>query len=385
MISYHTCPRSSAEGKETGGMNVYVLEVSRALARMGHHVDIFTRSHEANDPLIIDESPALRVFHIQAGPREPVPKKYLHRYIPEFMHTMQKFASSYDVTHAHYYLSGLAVPNEKPLVMSFHTLALMKNLVARDTLERESQFRIRAEFSLMRRAGAIIAASQTDKDYMRYLYDVPEEKIYCVAPGIDTTLFHPGNQQEARRVIGADSAHKIVLFVGRVEPLKGIDTLLYAMKILKKKYPGQTVCLWIVGGDTSESAAHWPKTLKELNRLGKTLGIPPDCVHFVGRKPQTDLPNFYNAADVVVMPSHYESFGMTALEAMGCGRPVVTTNVAGIAPQVAHVTSVNSPLLLASQIAHVLTRHRAPQKPVTDFTWEKTAQGLLKVFGVFGK
>lgn len=402
MISYHTCPRASAEGKETGGMNVYVLELSRALVSQGHSVDIFTRSHEINDPLIIEEENNLRILHIPAGPQAVLPKKRLVSYIPDFIKKAESLVRSekgiYDVMHAHYYQSGLVAEKvlskykNIPFVMSFHTLGLMKNLVARDTLEHESQTRILTEFRLMKRADAIIASSENDKEYMQYLYDASESKIHVIYPGINTSVFHPMDKQSARNHIGAANEHKIVLFVGRIEPLKGIDTLLYAMKILKNKNQSQTVCLWIVGGDTSEPSEHWPKTLRELTVLRKTLGIPESSVHFVGRQPQTELPYFYNAADVVVMPSHYESFGMTALEAMGSGTPVIVTNVAGISSKVdvkhiSHVATVNNPLLLASQIDHVLS-DRPHAKAVADkakrsvsgLTWDHAAREVVSVY-----
>lgn len=386
MISYHTCPRASQEGKETGGMNVYVLEASRALARMGNEVDIFTRSHEPDDPLIIQEEAHLRVMHIPAGPREALPKKKLPAYIPEFITEAKRFVHdqslTYDIIHAHYYQSGIVarkalITSHIPFVMSFHTLALMKNLVARDTLERESLSRIHTEELLVKRADRIIAASDTDKEYLEYLYDAPQEKVRVVYPGIDPELFKPMDKRVARSHIHADPSHKIALFVGRVEPLKGIDTLLYAMKILYKKHV--PLCLWIVGGDISETPDRWPKTLKELSRLRATLGIPAENVHFVGRERQSELPYYYNAADVVVMPSHYESFGMSALEAMACGVPVVTTNVAGIATQVEHVTSVNNPLLLAEIISRVVTLPQSP-RPFHAFTWHETAEKLLAVY-----
>lgn len=407
MISYHTCPRASQEGKETGGMNVYVLELSRALARMGHHVDIFTRSHEANDPLIINEEPHLRVMHIPAGPQAVVPKKRLTGTITEFAQKLYQFIEKerfpYDIVHAHYYMSGLVAERifaqekklsipKAPFVVTFHTLAIMKNLVARDTLEHESQARIRAEIKLTQIADAVIASSESDREYLQYLYDVPEKKVHVVYPGIDTNVFHPIPKRSARTYIGATQSHKIVLFVGRVEPLKGIDTLLYAMKMLKKKNPKQTVCLWIVGGDTAEPSSSWPRTLKELTKLKGTLGIPEGSVQFVGRKAQSELPYFYNAADVVVMPSHYESFGMSALEAMGCGTPVIVTNVAGItsrvdAVPVSHVASVNNPLLLASQISHVLESPSHAKdiaanalRSVSSLTWEKTAKSVLTLY-----
>jgi D-inositol-3-phosphate glycosyltransferase len=301
---------------------------------------------------------------------------------------MKKEGSTYDVIHAHYYLSGLvARATRRPFVMQFHTLGLMKNLVARDTLEREGQRRIRAEFMLIKRARAVVASSERDRLYMEYLYDAPKEKITVVSPGIDAGLFHPMEKRAARRYIHADPTHKIVLFVGRIEPLKGIDTLVYAIKILTKQHPTETICLWIVGGDISEDSARWPRTLRELSKLQKTLSLS-NSVRFVGRQKQTDLPYYYNAADVVVMPSHYESFGLSALEAIGCNVPVITTNVAGISSLISdeymsYITSVNNPLLLASQIQKVLTHKPAGTQTKIDISqhhWSKVATRMLSVY-----
>ncbi len=219
MISYHTCPLASLEGKETGGMNVYVLELSRALARKGNQVDVYTRSHEHNDALVTRPEKNLRVMHLPAGPQTQIPKKKLPNYIPDFVRTYESFVKgegiTYDIVHAHYYLSGLvAVGANVPFIMQFHTLGLMKNLVARDTLERESQKRIRSEFMLIKRSLAIAASSERDRLYMEYLYDAPGGKITVVSPGIDTELFHPMDKNAARAHIHADPKHKIVLYVG---------------------------------------------------------------------------------------------------------------------------------------------------------------------------
>jgi D-inositol-3-phosphate glycosyltransferase len=397
MISYHTCPLASLEGKETGGMNVYVLELSRALARKGHHVDVYTRSHENNDALVTSPEPNLRVMHLPAGPQTQMPIQKLTGFLPEFVRAYESFVQkegiNYDIVHAHYYMSGLiALATHLPFVMSFHTLGLMKNLVARDTRERASATRIRAEFTLIKRASAIVASSERDRAYMEYLYDAPKEKITVVSPGIDTGLFHPMEKNVARRHIHADPAHKIVLFVGRIEPLKGIDTLVYAIKILKKKNPEETICLWIVGGDISEDSSRWPKTLRELAKLQKTLSLATS-VRFVGRQKQTELPYYYNAADVVVMPSHYESFGLSALEAIGCNVPVITTNVAGISSLISdeymsYITSVNNPLLLASQIQKVLTHRPDAHQTriaISKHQWSNVAGRMLSVYKTMGK
>jgi len=406
MISFHTCPLASQEGKETGGMNVYVLELSKQLSRMGIAVDAFTRSQDDQQPYIVQVNPLFRVIHIPAGPESPVPKKQLIEYLPEFVANVEKFIAEqrveYDVMHCHYYLSGLIGVNlnrcreargEKPLplLMTFHTLALMKNLVARDELEREEKERIDAEFDLVQRADKIIAPSESDAKYLRFLYQARDGKVEVIPPGVDVENFKPMERAIAKAHLGIDPQDHIILFCGRIEPLKGIDMLLYAMKILIEKNPSLRVCLWIIGGDVSQQPEQWSKELQKLEKLRHILNLTP-VVHFAGQQLQENLPYYYNAADVVVMPSHYESFGMAAAEAMACGVPVITTNVAGISSLIDDIhglllTSVNNPLLLASQMEALLTN---PQKreqisqnvyqKVQDLNWKNIADRVVSVY-----
>jgi D-inositol-3-phosphate glycosyltransferase len=407
MISFHTCPLASQEGKETGGMNVYVLELSKQLARTGMKVDIFTRAQDASNPKIVQIEENLRLMHLSAGPTQPVAKKDLLKHIPEFAQKMSDFIDEekihYDVIDAHYYMSGLvALELEKrrtqlpPLLLTFHTLALMKNLVARTEQELESSERIDAEFLLAKRAQKIICPSESERSYTHYLYGVPEEKIAIVPPGVDVSLFSPMDKIEAKKKILADPEHKVVLFAGRIEPLKGIDVLIYAMKILLTKHPHWEVCLWIVGGDVSGQTTDWSRELKKLEQLRRVLKIPR-AVHFVGQKSQSELRYYYNAAEVVVMPSHYESFGMAAAEAMACGVPVITTNVSGIAnfldeKHKSLVTSANNPLLLATHIEEVIENQKkylelseSIRQKVQDLGWKNIAQKMSKIYtNMFG-
>lgn len=402
MFSYHTCPLASFEGKETGGMNVYVLELSRKLGELGLEVDVFTRSQDVSQPKVVHVTPNVRVIHVLAGPEQPYPKKKLRQFIPEFtkhiVDVIEAQELQYDLYHAHYYLSGLSTlslntkRNEhKPIIMTFHTLALMKNLVARTEQEKDGKFRIDAEFLLTKKAQRVIVPSQNDKNYLEYLYRCPPKKIAVVTPGIDTTIFKPVPTEEARKEIGADPNHKIVLFVGRIEPLKGIDILLYATKILLERNPRFKICLWIVGGDVSQGRNLWSNELKKLETLRRVLRIET-IVKFVGQEPQQRLPYYYSAADILVMPSHYESFGMAALEAMACGTPVIATNVSGVTDLIdrqegALISSANNPLLLASQIERLLTdreRHRRLSRrllaQVHQFTWDRTAKEVRLVY-----
>jgi D-inositol-3-phosphate glycosyltransferase len=370
MLSYHTCPLALQEGKETGGMNVYVLELSKELARQGIYVDAFTRSQDETQPHVVQVTKNFRVIHLPAGPESPVPKKDLSQYVPEFVESYLTFVEKekleYDVFHAHYYLSGMAAQQinakttkQTPIVMSFHTLALMKNLVARNEQEREGQSRVEAELELVKQATHIIAPSQSDKKYLKYFYQAQESKIKVIPPGVDVKRFKPLNQTHAKAKIGISDTDKIILFCGRIEPLKGIDMLLYAVKILLEKNPELDICLWIVGGDVSQEKDQWSKELQRLEQLRHQLQLTA-VVHFAGQQSQDSLPYYYNAAEVVVLPSHYESFGMAAAEAMACGVPVITTNVAGISGLLdGHhrnlLASVNNPLLLAAKIEKLLT------------------------------
>lgn len=397
---FHTCPLAAKEGKETGGANVYVLELSKELARQGITVDMYTRCQHPDNPEMVAVAPRLRLIHLPAGP-DNADKKELIRYVDDYAQRWLGFTAQhqlkYDLLHAHYYLAGMIGERIRqkigplPLVMSFHTLALLKNLVARTEKEKEEDARIRAENGLVKKADRIIVPGASERDYLKYLYQAPAAKLSVIPPGVDTGLFRPAAQKKAKSHIRASGPEKIILFVGRVEPLKGLDTLLYALKILTAQNPRLKIALWIVGGDTSLPGSDWPAELKKLKHIEKTLelSIP---IHFSGRQPQSKLPDYYNAAEVVVMPSHYESFGMVALEAMACGVPVITTDVTGVAatfdrhrPEI--ISSVNNPLLLASQIGHLITRPAVRRRIGTDlqrqaaqYDWEKITTRILDIY-----
>lgn len=400
MISFHTCPLAQQEGKETGGMNVYVYELSRQLSRQGIAVDVFTRSQDSHQPHIVQVDPLFRVIHVPAGPESPVPKKQLMQYLPEFVANYHQFIADhgvqYDVMHCHYYLSGLIGLEIRktapiPMIMTFHTLALMKNLVARDELELEERQRIDAEFDLVREADAIIAPSESDQRYLQYLLEADLARVAIIPPGVDLVNFKPIDRREAREHLGMSPDGKLILFCGRIEPLKGIDMLLYAMKIMIEQNPDLDVCLWIIGGNISGKPSQWSKELQKLEQLRHLLRLAP-LVRFAGQQPQEVLPYYYNAADVLVMPSHYESFGMAAAEAMACGTPIITTNATGISTLIdgRHdllITSVNNPLLLASQMARLLTDQAQHDQisqqmldTVQDLNWTTVAERVVEVY-----
>jgi D-inositol-3-phosphate glycosyltransferase len=342
MLSVHTCPLATLGGKETGGMNVYVRDLSRELGRRGIAVDCFTRSQNPDIPRINTQlGPRGRVIHVPAGPETPYDKNRISQHLPEFVQGVLSFARReglhYDTIHSHYWLSGLAAHDLRrawgaPIVHMFHTLGQMKNSVASTPQEWEPEQRIEAEAAVMGLADRLVAATPLERAQMVWLYGANAAKIAIVPCGVDLTLFHPIPQDEARQVLGLPLQRCVILFVGRIEPLKGIDTLLRAIALITPDMPcwQDELSVIIIGGAPGAGIEQVNAELARLERLRMELGIE-DLVTFRGAKDQDALPYYYSAAEIVVMPSHYESFGMVALEAMACGTPVVASKVGGLA------------------------------------------------------
>lgn len=338
MLSVHTCPLAVLGGKETGGMNVYVRELTRELARRGHVVDVFTRNQNPEIPTISRTlGPRTRVIHATAGPPHPIPKDAIAEYLEQFVVEVLVYSNGrpYDVIYAHYWLSGLAGLHLRalwgvPLVQMFHTLGKMKNKIAATEAERASALRVAAETRLMREVDHIVAGSPMDERHMVEEYGAPADRITVIPPGVDVTHFYPRPRDKARATIGADPDTFLILFVGRIEPLKGVETLLRAVKVMSQRCCRlEDMQVLIIGGDASVPPEQMDEEMARLMRLCADLGLD-HLVTFLGKRGQDVLPDYYSAADVVVMPSHYESFGMVALEAMACGTPVVASRVGGL-------------------------------------------------------
>ena len=338
MLSVHTCPLATLGGKETGGMNVYVREMTRELARRGHSVDVFTRNQNPRVPTVSYElGPRTRVIHVTAGPQRPIPKDDQARYTEQFVAEVLTYSDGtpYDIIFSHYWLSGLVALHlralwEVPVVQMFHTLGHMKNLVASTPEERASALRLQVEARLMREVDHIVAGSPMDKVHMLKLYAAPAERITVIPPGVDVHHFRPRPKGKARAVVGVPRDTFMILYVGRIEPLKGVDTLLRAVRLLAQRCCSPTdITVVIIGGDASVPRSQMDAEMARLYTLRDALGLR-DLVTFLGRQGQNVLPYYYAAADVVVMPSYYESFGMVALEAMACGTPVVASRVGGL-------------------------------------------------------
>ncbi len=323
-------------------MNVYVRELTRFLGQAGVQVDVFTRSQDEHVPHVLhDLGYCNRVVHVNAGPEFPLPKKELPQYLPRFAEGILDFASrkgfTYDLIHSHYWMSGIAAEMLQnawhvPVVHMFHTLGHMKNKVAQHPSEVEGDYRLQGEQHCMDIADRIIASTPAEVDQMTTLYRLDPGKVEVIPPGVDLSHFYPIPKDEARAAIGIAQDVQMILFVGRIEPLKGIDTLLKALALMREEChfaecPFQLV---IIGGDPDSSLDQASSEMTRLKSLCNSLGLD-DMVLFLGKKDQSTLPYYYSAAEVLVMPSYYESFGMVALESMACGTPVVASHTGGLA------------------------------------------------------
>ncbi len=329
ILSVHTCPLAALGGKETGGMNVYVRETARELGRMGVHVDVFTRSQNPAIRRVVDLGAGARVIHLPAGPQAPMSREVVREHLAEFVEGVEAYRVAegldYDLVHGHYWLSGVAglalrEAWDVPLVQMFHTLGRLKNSVARSATEVEPEIRIEEEERIVRLADRIVAANVVERAHLAWHYGAPAHRVAVIPCGVDTELFRPMPQHEAKALL-ALPPEPTLLYVGRLQPIKGLETLLEAMTALDG-----AARLVIVGGDQDEPEnGH----AEHLRRRVDVLGLGAR-VSFLGAQPQERLRLLYAAADATVMPSYYESFGMVALEAMACGSPVIASRVGGL-------------------------------------------------------
>ena len=332
MLSVHTCPLAALGGKESGGMNVYVREVSRELGRMGVSVDVFTRSQNPAIPRVVSLGERARVIHLPAGDEAPMARARLHAYLDEFVDGVDAWriarSIDYDLIHAHYWLSGVAALRLKarwsvPVMQMFHTLGRLKNRAARTAAEQEPAIRLQEETRIVADCDRIVAANVVERAELLRDYGAAASRIATIPCGVDTDLFAPSDRAAARARLALDG-RPVLLWVGRVAPIKGLDTLLDAVARLSTS--AGPARLLIVGGDADEPMSEHEVFLRRrIERLGLR-----DSVCFVGPQPQDVLPVYYAAADVTVLPSYYESFGMVALEAMACGSPVIASRVGGL-------------------------------------------------------
>ncbi len=387
MFSVHSCPLGRLGGENTGGMSVYIRELASELGRRGHLVDVYTRGHEPVHHQIVELGKNARLIHLKAGQEEEIAKLAVYPHLAGFACELEDFRKRhglhYDLIHSHYWLSGwvgtwLWRRWNIPHITMLHTLGAVKNASGAGTIEPD--LRIKAERALIRDCHRVIAPTDKERQYLIHYYDAPPEAISVIPCGVNPNVFRPVGREIARSHLGLDGG-RIILFVGRIVPLKGIDKLLMAMTYLEND---RRVELAVIGGDEQ-----CQDEVERLKALSWRLRIH-ESVSFLGLVEQERLPYFYSAADVCVFPSYYESFGMAALESLACGTPVVATRVGGMEGvirqgETGYVVRDNAPCRLADKIALLLSRpmtetQRSIRESVIGFNWSNIAGAMVKEY-----
>ena len=386
MLSVHSCPLGKLGGRSTGGMSVYIRELSRELGKLGHSIDVFTRAHGSAHDQIVEIGKNARLIHLTAGEDIEIPKLTIYSHLSKFVREVDHFRKQngfdYDLIHSHYWLSGWAgVQLQKiwkvPHMTMLHSMGAVKN--STDVGRDEPELRIRCETQLVKYCQRIIAPTEREKEYLIHYYNASPEAIRVTPCGVNLDLFRSIEKEFARNYLGFNG-DEIILFVGRIVPIKGIDKLLMAMTYLERR---EKIKLVVIGGDQ-----HCEEEVNRLKALTKRLEID-DSVDFLGLVEQEELPYFYSAADLCVFPSYYESFGLVALESLACGTPVVATQVGGIEGviregETGYVVKDNAPDRLADKIMLMLSLTKAKEEPihairasVTQYSWAKIAEAMV--------
>lgn len=365
-------------------MSVYIRELVRELGKKGHRIDIYTRVHDPADPRIENLTENVRLIHLKAGREAKIQKMDVYFSLPEFTYNLEKFwwdnGLEYDIVFAHYWMSALVGEYLKetrhvPFITMYHTLGAVKNAIGIG--EKEPDLRLIAEKDTVRESQRIIVATAREKEDLVHFYGASPDNIGIVPCGVNMELFQPVDKVAARQKLGLMD-EKILLFVGRMDPLKGIDKLIQTMPLLKKY---MSLKLVVVGGDENSRAE-----LDELKKLADELNVK-NAVDFRGLVKQEQLPYFYSAADICVVPSYYESFGMVPLEALACGTPVIATDVGDLkniikSGETGHIVSDNSPENLAVGISSILDKAQTAESiltiraSVSNWAWADIAEKI---------
>lgn len=397
MISVHTSPLEQPGTGDAGGMNVYVLETARRLGERGVEVEIFTRRTSAASAEVVSVAPGVLVRHIDAGPYEGLAKDDLPGQLCAFAAGVMRLVAispegHYDLVHSHYWLSGqvgwLAADRwNVPLVHTMHTMAKVKNRSLAQGDRPEPPGREIGEEQVVRAASLLVANTEIEARELVELYDADPARVRVVPPGVDLTTFSPGDRVAAREALELPQDAEVVLFVGRIQALKGPDVLLKAAAEMVRRDPQrrQRLIVAVIGGP-SGSGLDKPRALQALAR---ELGIA-DIVQFVPPVPRQELAQWFRASDAVAVPSRSESFGLVALEAQACGATVVAADVGGLPRAVgsaAVLVQGHDPAVWAEQLLSVLDspdqREELARRAVDHAQrhgWERTTEELLAVY-----
>jgi phosphoheptose isomerase/glycosyltransferase involved in cell wall biosynthesis len=386
FISDHASPLATLGGIDSGGQNVYVAEVARCLSKLGYEIDIFTRRTAVEQKEVINFEKHIRVIHITAGPAQDLPKEELYSYMPEFSEQVQYFIEvqkiHYDLIHAHFWLSGMVAMDLKrelgiPFVITFHALGKVRRQ-HQGAEDRFPKQRETVEQEIILHADKIIAECPNDMKDLMHLYHAPQEKIEIIPCGYNPDDFYPVSNKQAKIKLGLQLEHQYILQLGRIVPRKGIDNVIEAIGLLNGKFPN--LRLLIVGGDFTDPATQ--KEIKRLKQICQEKKIE-DKVKFLGNKGRDELKYYYSASEIFVTTPWYEPFGITPLEAMACGTPVIGSDVGGISftvrnNETGRLVSPQEPAQLASNIMDLLSdkdalmamRNNAVSHVKRLFTWE---------------
>jgi glycosyltransferase involved in cell wall biosynthesis len=397
LISEHASPLALSGGVDSGGQNVYVAQVARCLAKAGHLVDVLTRRDDRHTPTVSHMAPGVRVVQIDAGPPCFIPKEAMLPCMPAFTQacqTLVRHGPAYDLVHANFFMSGMVARDLKqrlglPYVVTFHALGLVR----REHQKQADAFplaRIDIERQVAEDADAVIAECPQDELDLTRLYGTPNDSIRMVPCGFDSGEFGPQPRAAARRALGIAPHEFVILQLGRMVPRKGIDNVIRALARLPRAIPAR---LMVVGGDDVVPDESRTPEIGRLRQLARQLGVE-DRVVFTGRRQRRELRDYYAAANVFATTPWYEPFGITPLEAMACGVPVVASAVGGLQYSVIdEVTGLLVPAKDPGALAQALTRLQASPRLARDmgqaglqrvrsmFTWERVSSLLLDVYG----
>ena len=399
FISEHASPLAVLGGVDSGGQNVYVARVASHLAKQGYEVDIFTRwDSEALEKVVVLE-PGVRVIHVEAGPKKSIPKEKLYQLMDEFASDMLLFMEKnkirYELIHAHFWMSGYVAALIKnilqiPFVITFHALGKVRR-AHQGTADGFPDERFHIEEMVAKEADVVIAECPQDKEDLMIHYFVEEEKIRIIPCGFDKAEFFPISKQEARTKLGLSQQEHIVLQLGRMVKRKGVDTVVKALGLLQKK-TNLPVRLLIVGGESDDADPIKTPEIGRLQQIAQEENIEGK-ITFIGRKTRDELKYYYNAADVFVTTPWYEPFGITPLEAMACGTPVIGANVGGIKYSVDHcktgfLVPPKEPEILSERLMELISNSdllkkfslEAIKRVNTMFTWETVSKEIIDLY-----
>ncbi len=398
LISEHASPAARLGGVDSGGQNVYVGEIAKNLAMMGYEVDVFTRCDSEVLPEIAEWMNGVRIIHVPAGPKQYVPKEDLLPHMQEFTDYVVSFAGrdgGYDVVHANFWMSGLVAAEVKaalgiPFVITFHALGRVRRAHqgAADGFPDE---RFAIEDRIVHEADRIIAECPQEQEDLIRFYGADPGRMTMIPAGFDPAQFWPLGKQLARVAIGLEPERRVILQLGRIVPRKGVDNVIRALAVLRAEHDIDAELL-VVGGATPEPDPEATPEIGRLQELAAAEGVS-DLVSFVGARDRDQLRWYYSAADLFVTTPWYEPFGITPIESMACGTPVIGANVGGIRftvrdGETGYLVPPDDPGTLAERIAHMyrnptlLTTLGRQGKDRAEglFTWHKVSAAIAALY-----